>query len=76
MFSGTMVGAVSEDKNTESTLWNDSGIVNTRQSVISNITVNQTFSDRHKRTIRCRIFWKYHVKIYSKNRCCRPTSFC
>ncbi|MCG4880086.1 Cna B-type domain-containing protein [Amedibacillus dolichus] len=42
MFSGTMVGAVSEDKNTESTLWNDSGIVNTRQSVISNITVNQT----------------------------------
>lgn len=42
MFSGTMVGAVSEDKNAESSLWNESGIANTRQPIISNITVNQT----------------------------------
>ncbi|UTY38560.1 hypothetical protein NMU03_13040 [Allocoprobacillus halotolerans] len=42
MFSGTMVGAVSEDSNAESTLWKDGGIVNTSQPVISNITVNQT----------------------------------
>lgn len=42
MFSGTMVGAVSEDNNAESTLWKDGGIVNTSQPVISNITVNQT----------------------------------
>ena len=41
MFSGTMVGAVSEDSNAEGTLWNNGGIVNTRQPVISNITVNQ-----------------------------------
>ena len=37
-----MVGAVSEDKNAESSLWNESGIANTRQPIISNITVNQT----------------------------------
>ena len=42
MFSGTMAGAVSEDKNAESSLWNDDGIVDTRQPVISNIMVNQT----------------------------------
>lgn len=42
MFSGIMVGAISEDKDAESSLWNDSEIVNTKQPVISNITVNQT----------------------------------
>ena len=40
MFSGTMLGAVSNEGNS---LWNDNGIDNnTTRPVISNVTVNQT----------------------------------